>query len=217
MAPNVKNYPKDNSMIVGDPSYDGLYLGQGVWDVAGYWSTHHAGVPLPTKLANATRYQMYLFELGVTYWKAKSKKSTKFVLDGSDAPTNWDEINPLTYYADTTTYPGLQTTTSPDTAIPVSAADPTNPDVDGVPDDPSDVSATGQARRVVTIAVANCQDIVGGFQGSSDLPANGVYVELFITEKAAPPSGGVTVYGEIIRAIKARTSIEFHGNVRLVE
>ena len=70
-AYNVINYPRDLELIVDINEK----LGSGDWDLAGYWAAKHGG-SVPTDLADATRYQVYLYELGLDY--ARNGKQTMY-------------------------------------------------------------------------------------------------------------------------------------------
>ncbi len=204
VAPNVKNYPHDRVMDPSDALYDSsLNWGDGVWDLANYWSTHHNGVAMPAILAGASRYEVYLFEQDVNYYK-KGTKNVKFALTAEElSGGGWTYVQP----ADD--YPAAA-------VIPSNATYPDDNDLDGVPPSGETISSKGYARRNITIAVANC--VSESFSGNASIPADGIYVELFLyTQATEPGSDGAEIYGEVIRAIEARTSLEFHGNVRLVE
>lgn len=195
-APNLMNYPQDGVMIADTT----LNMGDGVWDSATYWATKHAGVPMPAVLAGGSRYQMYLFELGIPYWKKNGKQtstSTTQPISGG-----WTQVDPAVDYPLAA-------------VIPEEPADPDNNFLDGLPPPGQTVSAFGQARRLVKIAVANCQ--TNAFSGNATIPGEGVYVEIFLTEESGASGNGATIYGEFVGAIDAKTSVEFHGNVRLTE
>ena len=59
-APNVINFLRDNGLIADS---DAL-IGDGSWDIAAYWMEKH-GFAAPPVLADASRYQAYLYELGL--------------------------------------------------------------------------------------------------------------------------------------------------------
>ncbi|MGH6932668.1 MAG: hypothetical protein ACREEE_09580, partial [Dongiaceae bacterium] len=59
-AYDVVNFPRDAELITDINEK----LGSGNWDLAGYWSDKHGG-SVPSDLADATRYQVYLYELGL--------------------------------------------------------------------------------------------------------------------------------------------------------
>ncbi len=65
MAPNMMDYPRDN--VFEAEVLD--MLGDGDWDRRQYWDDYHPEYPggLPGDMANATRYQVYLYELGVDF------------------------------------------------------------------------------------------------------------------------------------------------------
>jgi len=58
-AGNIINYPRDNNITNAND------FGNGDWGRDAYWTEMHSGT-LPSVLANASRYEMYLYELGVT-------------------------------------------------------------------------------------------------------------------------------------------------------
>ncbi len=185
-APNVINFPKDDD-VLADPT---LVMGSGNWDIATYWNDRH-GVAQPADLDDASRYQAYLYELGLEY--ARNGKQTIYPLP-DPLPAGYTAISPA----------GAD--------IPVDAADPDNPDVDGVPS--TAVADNGQARRLVKAAILQC--ISEGVRGSHSYPTNGNYIELFITESVAEePAGGI--YGEIVRPLSPSSDPDFHANVSLTE
>ena len=185
-APNVINYPKDPE-IEADPS---IVMGSGNWDINTYWSAKHS-VPLPSDLIGATRYQVYLYELGLEY--ARNGRSTVYPINGA-LPAGYTVITPAAE------------------DVPVDAANPDDPDYDGVPSQA--VASNGPARRLVQVAVLECQ--AEGVRGSHEYPTNGNYLEMFITEAVdGAPAGGI--YAEIVRSITTNNSPDFHSNVKLVK
>ncbi|MBO6521994.1 MAG: hypothetical protein JJ900_17925 [Rhodospirillales bacterium] len=185
-APNVINYPRDAEIVASTSTT----MGSGTWDADGYWNARH-GVSLPTELTGATRYQVYLYELGLEF--ARNGRETAYPLD-SGVPAGYTLVTP------------------PGENIPEDLSDPDNPDVDGVPS--STVASNGYARRIVEVAVLQC--VSDNVQGSHTYPTNGNYVEMFVTE-ATPdePAGGI--FGEIIRPLSPNNDPDFHANVALVE
>lgn len=186
-ARNIINYPRDSNMSTS------TLIGNGIWDPEDYWEDRHDGDDLPDDLEDATRYQVYLYELGETFARSDGGdgKATIYPIDGA-LPAGYVEIDP------------------PGEAIPEDAASPNDNNVDGVPvstpvDDPQ--------RRVVVAAVVQCeaQDV----HGHGEFPAAG-YVFLFITENVENPPKA-DVYAEIIGPFNADTSPDFHVNARLVE
>jgi hypothetical protein len=67
----------------------------------------------------------------------------------------------------------------------------------------------------VRVNILNCTNL--DVQGHGDYENDGGYVEMFITEPSDEPAGGAGIYGEFVRALNPRISLEFHGNVRLTE
>jgi Flp pilus assembly protein TadG len=193
-APNVMAYPKDQTW---DPAHP--ILGMADWDLATYWATKHPGVPLPSDLAGATRYQVYLFEQGVGYWK----KNSKNVL-----VTNLDQTSKGYSLVDPSLYPAAA-------VIPSNPGSPDDVWTDGDPPPGQTVSFKGQDRRIVRINVMNC--VNNDVSGKGTYPSEGGYVEMFITEPSQDPGDGASIWGEFVRKLDPRISLEFHGNVRLVE
>ncbi|MEE8393197.1 MAG: pilus assembly protein TadG-related protein [Rhodospirillales bacterium] len=185
-APNVINYPKDGDVEL-DPT---IVVGSGTWDMDAYWAARHGGAP-PAQLLGASRYQVYLFELGLEF--ARNGGQTVYPIEGTPPD-------------------GFTIVTPPGADIPVDPLNPDDPDFDGVPSSP--VAANGYSRRLVQVAVLQC--VAEGVSGSHTYPSNGDYVELFITEAVADePAGGI--YGEVVRPITTTNDPDFHANVRLVE
>ena len=88
-ARNIMPYPRDDNMVdesAGEP------LGDGKWHPNVYWETAHGGEALPIDLNNATRYQVYLYELGETF--ARKGKHTLYPLP-ADAPSDYKIVTPL--------------------------------------------------------------------------------------------------------------------------
>jgi Flp pilus assembly protein TadG len=209
-APNVIAFENDEVMRDGSAVYDPtLIIGDGVWDIAAYWALNHSGVPMPAVLSDATRYQVYLFEQGVVYWKGKGKKTTQVATEPADAAANWDKIDSATDYP----LAGV---------IPTNAAAPDDVWTDGEPPggqtvSPStvDVKAEGYERRTLRVNILNC--IAEDVKGTGDYGSGGNFLEIFLTRPADGPSGGAAIYGEFIRKLDPLISLEFHGNVRLTE
>jgi hypothetical protein len=184
-APDVINYPKD-AEIAADPS---VVLGSGNWDLDAYWDAKHGGTP-PTALAGASRYQVYLYELGLEF--ARNGRQTSYPA-GADLPAGFTLVSPAA------------------AGVPEDPANPDDPDYDGVPSQP--VAADGYARRLVEVAVLQC--VADGVRGSHTYPTNGRYVELFITEAVdEEPAGGI--YGEVVHELTTVNDPDFHANARLV-
>lgn len=188
-APNVITYPRDDDIAAGTATR----MGNGSWDVAAWWAARHGGAALPIELTNATRYQVYLYEQGLSYARSLIYPGETLYPIPSDLSADFEVITP----------PGQN--------LAVDAAQPNNPDVDGVPS--TTVASNGYARRVVKAAILNC--IAENVQGHGEYPTNGQYVEMFITEYVKDPPDAA-IYGEIIRPITSLTSPDFHANVRLV-
>lgn len=186
-APNVINYPKDTDIENGTEAA----MGDASWDRDAYWTARH-GTPLPSALIGAARYQIYLYELGAEF--ARNGRRTLYPVTG-DLPAGFTLISPS----------GPQ--------IPADAANASDPEHDGEPDD-GDVASNGYARRLVQVAILQCGS--EGVRGSHEYPTNGKYVEMFITEAVdEEPAGGI--YAEIVRPLSTVNDPDFHANVRLVQ
>ena len=86
-AQNVVIYPKDTSIADGSS----VFMGNGVFDASAYWSSNHSGDALPADLSSASRYQIYLYELGETY--ARNGLQTRYPIP-SDLPAGFTTITP---------------------------------------------------------------------------------------------------------------------------
>ena len=199
-APNVINYAKDATYQIAG------VLGNGDWPLASYWATVHAAdPPLPTspKMTDATRWQIYLYELGVTFYKAKSGKKTATYLDPAElAGGGWDTVVPPSIYGKAN-------------LIPKNASFPNDNWKDGVPPANQTVSSIDFRRRTIRVALMACK--TQGVKGNGSYSSSARYLEIFMTEQSPDPSAGGGIYGEIVGAVNQRTSVEFHGNVRLTE
>ncbi len=185
-APNVINYPKDTDVEL-DSS---LVMGSGDWNIAGYWADKH-GAPLPTDLLAATRYQTYLYELGLEF--ARNGHATVYPITGA-LPSGYVVVTPA----------------AADLVENIGNSD--DPDFDGVPSQA--VAANGYARRLVQVAVLQCQ--AEGVKGAHEYPTNGNYLEMFITEAVdGAPAGGI--YAEIVRTLTPNNTPDFHSNVKMVQ
>lgn len=185
-APNVINYPRD-------PEIDGstsVMMGSGNWDAETYWDTKH-GIGLPPALSGASRYQVYLYELGLAF--ARNGKQTIYPVEDT-LPADYTLVTP------------------PAVDIPEDLSNPYDPDYDGMPE--TAVAANGYARRLVQVAVLQC--VADGVQGSHTYPTTGNYVEMFLTESVRDePAGGI--FGEILRPLSPHNDPDFHANVALME
>ena len=186
-APDVIDYPRDDN-IVADAD---AKFGSGNWDLAGYWAAKHGGA-VPPELAGATRYQVYLYELGEEFGRRGRE----------------------TFYPVTEAMPDDFITVTPaGPSVPVASdpADSNDNAEDGVPDQP--VASNGPQRRIVQVAQLNC--IAENIHGKGTYPTEGNYVEVFLTESVKTPPDSA-IYGEVVRALSAANAPEFHANVRLV-
>jgi hypothetical protein len=188
-APDVINYPKDVE-IEADPM---VVIGSGNWPLGGlggYWAAKHSGATLPNDLLGASRYQVYLYELGLQFGRSDTNGQTIYPVVGA--------------------LPGGYTLVSPGgPSIPEDAANPDDPDYDGVPSET--VAANGYARRLMKVAVLQCA--AEGVGGSHTYTTNGNFVEMFITEAVDDK----TIYGEIVRPLTPSNDPNFHANVRLID
>lgn len=187
-APNVINYPRDNDLIVDEAAK----LGDGTWDINGYWMDKH-GSALPPSLAGASRYQVYLYELGETF--ARDGKRTIYPIEDS-LPSGFTTVTPPAVDIPATTDPALTD----------------DPDYDGEPS--QQVASNGPARRLVQVALLQC--IADGVHGKGTYPSHGRYVEMFITEEVREPPAAA-FYGEVVRGVSSAFAPDFHANVRLVQ
>ena len=189
-APNVINYPLDASLIA-DPAEN---FGDGVWDIDNYWLARH-GIVAPADLAAASRYQAYLYELGLTF--ARNGKHTVYPIPSGGPPAGYVTVTP----------PGQDL---------VVAADPANaalPDFDGVPQNTP--AANGQARRLYRVALLQC--IAEGITGTGTYPTYGKYVEMFLTQEVRDANVDSSIYAEIVRSVNIINDPEFHTNAGLVQ
>jgi hypothetical protein len=188
-APNVIAYPQDD-VIAADPT---LYFGDGVWDDINYWDGKHGNSPVPLVLANASRYQTYLYELDVTF--ARNGKVT-LVPPPVPLPAGYTVVDP------------------PAPKIP-KAADPakdSNPWFDGIPSQTP--ASNGYRRRLVQVAVLDC--VAENVKGSGTYPSKGSYVEMFVTEPASAPPD-MRIFAEVAGTLTPSTAPDFHANVQLIE
>jgi len=186
-APDVINYPKDVE-IEADPL---MRMGSGNWDIDAYWAAKHGG-PVPIELRqgaqSASRYQVYLYEQGLQF--GRNGRLTIYPVAGA-LPAGYTAVSP-----------GGQ-------SIPVDAANPDDPNFDGVPS--QTVAANGYARRLVQVAVLQCA--AEGVRGSHTYPTNGNFLEMFITESVEDKA----IYGEIVSPLSSSNDPNFHANVKLVQ
>ncbi len=85
-ARDIVSYPQDSAFQAG-------VVGNANWDRDGYWLANHVGA-LPGVLSAASRYQVYLYELGESY--AESGKSTYYPLpdDLAKLPAGYTVVTP---------------------------------------------------------------------------------------------------------------------------
>ncbi len=191
-APNVINYPRDPDILNGTANR----LGNGMWDVSSYWVDKHGGAPVPAELFNASRYQVYLYELGLPYARSQSHPGQTLYPVPGELPPDFEIVVP----------PGA------DVPVAADSAKIHDPDYDGVPSRP--VASNGPARRLLKVAILNC--LADNVKGHGTYPTNGNYVELFVTEHMKSPPNAA-IYAEIVRPLTSLNSPDFHANVQLVE
>ncbi len=85
-AQNIMNYGRDSDMS------GSTIIGNGNWDPEAYWSTHHPGETEPSDLADYTRYQIYLYELGETFYRNENK--TIYPIAGISLPAGYTTVTP---------------------------------------------------------------------------------------------------------------------------
>jgi hypothetical protein len=85
-APNIQDYDSDSDMS------GSTIVGNGDWDPDSYWPDKHNGASLPVDLADASRYQVYLYELGETFYR--DGKKTVYPTDGITQPSGYTTVTP---------------------------------------------------------------------------------------------------------------------------
>ena len=189
-APDVINYPQDVE-IEADPN---VVMGSGNWGIDAYWAAKHGG-PVPVELQqgpqSASRYQVYLYELGLQF--GRNGRQTIYPVNG-DLPEGYTLVSPA----------------APN--VPVDPLNPDDPDYDGMPS--QTVAANGYARRLVQVAVLQCA--ADGVKGSHTYPTSGNFLEMFLTQRVSEDPAG-NIYGEIVRPLSPSNDPDFHANVKLVD
>lgn len=185
-APNVIAHPRDTTVLTG------AALGDGSWNRTTYWSQRHGG-SLPAALGNAGRYQVYLYEIGLSF--ARRGRETFYPVP-----------NPLPAGATLVTPPGA--------SIPRSTSQPDNPFVDGRPTTDCHDEAGEQNRRLMVVPVMRC--VEDNIHGSGTYPTRDRYLELFLTEPAeSTPTSAILA--EVVRAVTLSDSPDLHAYSRVVE
>ena len=187
-APNVISFPRDEDLVTDTE----LKLGNGIWDIDTYWQDKH-GVALPVELTDASRYQVYLYELGLEF--ARNGRQTIYPT-GETVPAGFTLVTPI----------------GPDLPVAEDPLNADNPEFDGVPS--SEVAANGPARRLVEVPLLSCRAEI--IHGHASYPTEGKYVEFFITETVADPPEAA-IFGEVVRGLTPSNDPDFHANVRLVQ
>ena len=189
-APDVINYPQDVE-IEADPN---VVMGSGNWGIDAYWAAKHGG-PVPVELQqgpqSASRYQVYLYELGLQF--GRNDRQTIYPVNGA-LPAGYTLVSPAA------------------SSVPVDPLNPDDPDYDGVPSQP--VASNGYERRLVQVAVLQCA--AEGVKGSHTYPTNGNFLEMFLTQSVNDDPAG-NIYGEIVRPLSPSNDPDFHANVKLVD
>lgn len=83
---NIIAYDRDANM--NNPN---IILGNGSWNPNSYWNTYHGGEIEPNNLATYTRYQVHLYEMGVSF--ARNGKQTIYPVP-SNLPAGFSIVNP---------------------------------------------------------------------------------------------------------------------------
>jgi Flp pilus assembly protein TadG len=189
-ARNVINFPRDTDLT------GSAIIGGGNWDRAGYWAAKHGGAPLPAALNGATRYQVYLYELGESFGRSDggTGKSTQYPVD-DDLLDGYVLIEP----------PGA------DVPVAVLASKKNDNNFDGVP---ASTPVEDPKRRIVVAAILRCE--AQNVKGHGEFDTRGRYVNLFLTETVSDPPVA-DVYAEIVGPFNSETSPDFHINARLVQ
>ena len=179
------NFPRDANIIADDAEK----FGDGNWDLLVDWMDKHGAPPPPDV---QTRYQAYLYELGV-----------EFAAKGNETIYPFD---PLTLPG------GFVTVTPPGADVPVSVVDPNNNDLDGVPSVAP--ASNGHARRLIQVAILKC--VYDDIKGKGTYPTYGQFAEMFVTETVKDPPDAA-IYGEFVRMLTPSNSLQFHSNARLIK
>lgn len=85
-AQNVMDYGRDSDMS------GSTIVGNGSWDPDTYWTTNHSGETEPTDLSTYTRYQIYLYELGETFYRNSNK--TIYPTTDITVPSGYTTVTP---------------------------------------------------------------------------------------------------------------------------
>lgn len=209
-ATSVYDFPDDDNMA-GVPQGD---LGNGNWDYSDYWnvdSDHVNAYPAGILGANPTRYQVYLYEIGASFYI--NGKQTAYPTSSLDNIVGWTLVNGVT------DIPACPFGTSPPcrNGMPLELFDGLDGGIDICPDEYANNAECQAARRNIQVAVLPC--VALGVQGSATYSAGGRYVNFFITQdvEAAPDAD---IHAELIGAVYAAGGLKgpgFSQNVRLVE
>ena len=224
-AENIVAYPRDTTFISN-------YVGNGVWGRDAYWiaahgddsgpashnsTIHSSDVPdaVPAGLEFYTRYQMYLYELGV-----KFARNDNFGKCDSNGTADCRTIYPIPTG-------GLEANDVTDGFVVVTPDDPDPYTGDG---DDGDIPANNVTmpvpfpadpkRRVFRVAVVgDCSTAENGGQitGSADIDIEEFdLVEMFVTEPAGDP-GDFFIFLEVMQKIGTVDSTDLIANAKLIE
>jgi Flp pilus assembly protein TadG len=192
-APNVINYPRDSNLI----SSSSEKLGNATWNISAYWLAKH-GTTVPTEIADFTRYQVYLYELGLSF--ARDGKQTLYPV-----PAELEE------------YDGYELVEPSAAAIPEDPGHEHDPNYDGRPrlTNPTAHGDPEQdhSRRLIQVVQLQCTTL--DVKGKHEYPTQANYLEIFITENMQNPPNA-DLYGEVVRSLSPTNNPEFHANVKLI-
>ncbi len=85
-AKNIVSYGRDSDMS------GSTIIGNGDWDPVSYWTTNHPSEGQPSDLADYTRYQVYLYELGETFYRNENK--TIYPTTDISLPSGYGTVTP---------------------------------------------------------------------------------------------------------------------------
>jgi Flp pilus assembly protein TadG len=85
-AQNIMSYGRDSDMS------GSTIIGNGDWDPVSYWTANHPSDAQPSDLSDYTRYQVYLYELGETFYRDENK--TIYPTTGITQPSGYTTVAP---------------------------------------------------------------------------------------------------------------------------
>ena len=176
-AKNIQGYTKDADIADVQDDHNPP-MGDGNWSSAAYWAAEHGGAAIPGALpADPSRMQVWLYENNVPFCHC-GKRTEQPVPSGGSA----DISKPCPVAG------GWQCVTPPAEDIPPAAEVPgTN--------NPAPLSAP--ERRVVAVAVLNCEAL--NVQGSGTYPTFGQFVQLEITECSCSGNNCTSIGGKKVK------------------